>query len=264
MKVGIIGLGIVGSAIQFGFMKLGHEVLGHDLKLDTRISDLISAEIVYICVPTPCTDAGECNTSIVESCLEGLTEVGYKGVVAVKSTVPPGTTEAWDNKFTELTMAFVPEILRERCAIYDFVEDNRLLAIGCKKSWVVDVVKRSHGGYPKEVKAMSFSEAELLKYYSNIFNAMRIIFANEMFEVADLVGADYSVVKEAFLSYSKIQDIYLDVNSNFRGYAGTCLPKDVKAIAHLCKEKGLDMKLFETIDRENDKFAKTVFQGMRQ
>ena len=231
--------------------------------MDTKISDLLDTEIVYICVPTPCKDTGECNTSIVESCIRELDSLEYEGVVAVKSTVPPGTTEGWSKKFPSIALAFVPEFLRERCAIYDFVEDNRLLAIGCDCEKSIEAIAKSHGEYPKAIRSMSFSEAELLKYYSNIFNAMRIIFSNEMYEVANSVGADYSVVKSAFVAYSKIQDIYLDVNANFRGYAGTCLPKDVKAISHLCKEKGLDMKLFETIDSENEKFIKTVLPGMR-
>ena len=92
---------------------------------------------------------------------------------------------------------------------------------------------------------------------------MRIIFANEMYEVAKRLDANYSSIKEAYC-LRNTKDMYLDVNENFRGYGGVCLPKDTKAIAALCKRLDLDLKLFETIDSENNKFKMTVFDNMRE
>lgn len=268
MNIGIVGLGVVGSALSYGFKSIGHTVLPHDIKMDTKLSDLLNTEVVYLCVPTPSREDGACDTSIVEQCIKDLHALNYRGIVAIKSTVPPGTTQRIQEGYSgeQICIVFVPEFLRERCAIYDFVENNTLLAIGASEgcSEAVEVIIKSHGYLPKQVSVMSSSEAELLKYYSNVFNAMRIIFANEIYEVAKSVGADYTKVKEAFIKYSGIQDIYLNVNDNFRGYAGVCLPKDVKAMAFLCKEKGLNMNLFQTLDTENDKFVKTAFEGMRK
>jgi UDP-glucose 6-dehydrogenase len=93
---------------------------------------------------------------------------------------------------------------------------------------------------------------------------MKVIFANEMYEISNIINADYSKIKEAFIKRGTTKDIYLDVNDNFRGYGGPCLPKDTRALAAFVKELKLDLKLFETIDTENKKFKTTVFDGMRK
>lgn len=262
MKVGIIGLGVIGSACKYGFEKLGHNVLVHDIKLNTNIFDLIESEIIFICVPTPSNLDGSCNIEIVESVVHELNSLNYKGVVAIKSTVKPTTTDKL-KKQTNLELCFVPEFLRERCAISDFMENHDLLAIGTESEKIFEVVKKCHGHYPKKIEMLTTTEAELLKYYSNIYNATKIIFANEMYEICQKLGVDYSKIKDTFIKRGTTKDMYLDVNDNFRGYAGVCLPKDTKALDLFVKELGLDLKLFETLDNENNKFKKTVFDGMR-
>jgi len=70
-------------------------------------------------------------------------------------------------------------------------------------------------------------------------------------------------IKDTFVKRGTTIDSYLEVNENFRGYAGVCLPKDTKALDSFIKELGLDLKFFEVLDSENKKFKKTVFTGMR-
>jgi len=262
MKIGIIGLGIIGSACKYGFEKLGHTVKIHDIKLDTKIIDVLDTDICYVCVPTPSNIDGSCDTSIVDSVVKELKYYDYKGVVAIKSTVKPTTTERL-KKETDLEICFVPEFLRERCAISDFTENHDLLAVGTESNYVFELVKKCHGHYPKKIDKLKPTEAELLKYYSNIYNATKIIFANEMYEICQKIGADYSRIKDAFVKRGTSKDMYLDVNENFRGYAGVCLPKDTKALDSFVKELNLDLKFFEMINSENNKFKKTVFNGMR-
>lgn len=263
MRIGIVGLGVIGSAAQYGFQKLGHKVKIHDIKLSTQLKDLLDSEIIYICVPTPSHEDGSCNVSIVESVIDNLHTLNYDKIIAIKSTVEPGTTEKLINIYKNELICFVPEFLRERCAISDFTENHDLLAIGTNNFVVYGKIKESHGSYPKNIKQISPTEAELLKYYSNIYNAMRIIFANEMYELANRLRADYSNIKEAYC-LRNTKDMYLDVNENFRGYGGVCLPKDTKAIAALCRKLGLDLKLFDMIDSENNKFRTTVYENMRE
>ncbi len=263
MKIGIVGLGVIGSAAKYGFEKLGHQVLVHDIKLNTNIKDLCTCEIIYVCVPTPSNEDGSCNTTIVENVVDSLHIHNYNGIIAIKSTVEPGTTEKLINIYKNFQICFVPEFLRERCAVSDFTENHDLLAVGTDSAKVCDLIVKSHGNYPKNIKQLMPTEAELLKYYSNIFNAMRIIFANEMYEVSKALNADYTRIKEAYI-LRDTKDMYLDVNENFRGYGGVCLPKDTKAIAALCKKLNLDLKLFDIIDSENNKFKTTVYENMRE
>ena len=240
----------------------GHKVLVHDIKLDTKIDDLLDSEIIYVCVPTPENVEGNCDTSIVESVIHELNNKNYGGIVGIKSTVKPTTTEKLI-KDNDLQICFVPEFLRERCAISDFVGNHTLLAVGTTSQFVYDAIVKCHGSFPKNYKMLTPTEAELLKYYSNVYNALRIVFANEMFEICNAVGADYSAIKYAFIKRDTAKDIYLDVNDNFRGFGGMCLPKDTAAINSFVKELNLDLGLFEMIINENKKFKTTVLEGMR-
>jgi UDPglucose 6-dehydrogenase len=263
MKIGIVGLGIIGSACKYGFEKLGHKVLSHDIKLNTKLEDLIDSEIIYVCVPTPQNEDGSCDVSIVENVISDLKYLNYIGIIAIKSTVKPTTTETLRQKYN-MEICFVPEFLRERCAITDFTENHDLLAVGTESKSVYSKIVECHGKYPKSYDMLTSTEAELLKYYSNVFNSVRIIFANEMYEICKTVDANYTKIKDAFIKRGTTKDMYLDVNENFRGYGGVCLPKDTAALASFVKELNLDMKLFETIDNENKKFKTTVFNGMRK
>jgi len=262
MKIGIVGLGVVGSACRSGFERCGYEVIVHDIKLDTDLSDVLDTEICYVCVPTPSNEDGSCNTDIVELVVARLHDMNYKGVTAIKSTIEPGTTQRFIEKYND-RIVFVPEFLKERSAEYDFIFDHKLLLVGSDNINHAYLVQRSHGDLPKSFMRVSPTEAEMMKYYHNVFNATRITFANVFYEMCEATGADYNKVKEAFLKNNTMPDEYLDVSKDLRGYGGACLPKDVKAAQQLCNKYQLNLKLFEVIAQTNDRFDKTVFEGMR-
>jgi len=264
MKIGIVGLGVVGSAVRYGFEKLGHTVGYHDIKYNTSLDDVVDTEVCYICVPTPTRGEGECDVSIVREVVLELNSREYKGVVAIKSTVAPGTTRSLQESFPNLDLCFVPEFLRERCPEVDFMENHDLCIIGTDSDEVFNIIKKCHGKYPKVFKQMSSVEAELSKYFNNIFNATLIIFANSFYEVCQRLGADYASVKDAMTIRSHIPDLYLDCNESFRGFGGMCLPKDTKAIAALCENMHLDIEFFKMLLKENSKYKITVFTGMRK
>lgn len=229
MKIGIIGVGMVGGACKYGFEKLGHDVKVFDPKFPgTKLEDLLYTEIAYVCVPTDANEDGSCDTTIVEETLTNLSKLKYGGIVAIKSTVEPGFTDKMSHRFSSLTLCFVPEFLRERCNIADFTENHDLLAVGTDKTWVFNRVVRCHGKYPKNIVMLSPTEAELLKYYSNVFNALRVVFSNEMYELAGALGANYSKIKNAYMLRGLATDVYMDVNDNFRGYTGYCLIPESK------------------------------------
>jgi UDPglucose 6-dehydrogenase len=264
MKIGIIGLGVVGSAVKNGFESIGHTVRGYDIKdSGTDIKDVIDTDLCFICVPSPSTHEGACDVSIVEQTIQKLESLGYRGLVVIKSTVVPGSTDRFYKQY-RLRFSFCPEFLRERAAFTDFTENHDICVIGAYTKDDFDLVKEAHGQLPRSVTHVTPLEAEMSKYFSNIFNAMRVTFANEFYEVCKVLGADYSKVKGAMVQRNNITDAYLDCNESTRGFGGVCLPKDTQAFAVLVKQLGLDMKLFETIVEENKKFRTTVFGGMRK
>ena len=264
MKIGIIGRGFVGGAISVGFESQGHEVLVHDTKLNTKIEDVLEARLIYICVPTPSSEDGSCNTYIVESVLEQLSELNYDGYVCVKSTIVPGTTEKFRNKFENLSISFVPEFLREKTAVQDFLYNNNVLVIGSQYDEAIELVKESHGVLPTHTVTMTPTEAELTKYFSNTYKAMRVTFANAFYNLCNAMGSDYDKVRDAFLFHGVGDGHYLKVNKEFGGFGGTCLPKDSKALAKLVDDLGLPMEVFKVIVSDNEIFTKTGQQNRKE
>jgi UDPglucose 6-dehydrogenase len=264
MNIGIVGVGVVGSAIRYGFEKLGHDVKVHDLLLNTSLSDVFDTEVCYICVPTPSKDDGACDTSIVEEVVSELSSKGYTGTVAVKSTVTPGTTQRLIEQFSDLSICFVPEFLRERCAETDFTENHDLCIVGTSSYEVFNLIKDSHGKYPKEVRMVTPTEAELCKYFNNTFNSTLITFANSFFEICESLNSSYTTVKDCMVTIDHIPDKYLDCNKSFRGFGGMCLPKDTKALNNLCESNDIPVQFFKMLLDENDKYETTVYKGMRK
>lgn len=263
MNVGIIGLGVVGSAVQHGLQRVGQHVTGYDIRdPGTGLENVLGADVIFICVPTPPSNDGACDVSIVEKVISELDAARFEGLVAIKSTVTPGTTERL-SKQSSLRIAFCPEFLRERAAYSDFVDNHELLVIGAFADNDFALIRDSHGWLPQHVVHLTPTEAELCKYFSNVLNALRIVFANEFYEVANALGADYTRIKQAMVHRSDIPDRYLDCNEHFRGFGGVCLPKDTQAFAQFVRHLGLNLSLFETIVCENEKFATTVPAGMR-
>ena len=263
MKIGIIGLGVVGSAVANGLRKIGHKVVPHDLILKSKIDNLLDTSAIFVCVPTPSNEDGSCNTSIVEEVLEDLNNLNYEGVVAIKSTVVPGTTESLAKVHKSLSLCFVPEFLRERCAEIDFIENHDLCVIGTEDKEVFQLIKEAHGNLPRNVVMLSRTEAELVKYFNNVYNSTLITFANSFYEICQKTDSDYSKVKNAVVLRDHINDQYLDCNDNFRGFGGVCLPKDTKALSYLSKQLKIDNNFFQTLIDINNKLKITVYEGMR-
>lgn len=263
MKLGIIGLGVVGLANKTGLEYIGHTVIAHDIKLDTKITDVLDTEIIFLCLPTSQADNGSCDTSIIESVITELNLYKFRGIIAIRSTVVPGFTQRMIEKYKNLTLCFVPEFLRERCAADDFISNHKLLAIGTHDIWVYKKIVKVHGNLPESTEHLTPTEAEVLKYYNNVYAALRVTFANVMYEICEKLNCNYTNIKDAYIKTGKALNMYLDVHPELRGYGGMCLPKDTRALAVLLNELNLDYNLIDTIDKDNKKFKRTVFNGMR-
>ena len=168
-----------------------------------------------------------------------------------------------EKRYPQNRIAHVPEFLRERAAITDFTDNHDLCVIGTDSDEDYELIKASHGYFPKQFCRMSPTEAELAKYFNNVYNAMLITFANNFYEICQRLNIDYSTVKDAMVQRHHIFDKYLDCNENLRGFGGVCLPKDTVAIAKLSEKLGLDLHLFNAILEDNEQHGVTVYDGMR-
>jgi UDPglucose 6-dehydrogenase len=261
MKIGIIGMGMVGGAVAFGLRRIGHEVIGYDLHPDRcgscTFGDVLSTELVFVCVPTPLGADAKCDISIVEATVQKLVDNHYRGLIVIKSTVPPGTTERLNNHFLH-PIAFCPEFLRERARFYDFYENMELCIAGVRHEHFARLIREAHGSIPKNFVVMTPTEAELAKYFVNCFNAYRINFANAFFDVCKYLGADYRTVKDAVMHRRDTQSAYMDSNPAFREFGGACLPKDTQAFASFVHDLSLYTGLFANIVSENNRVRRNI------
>ena len=253
---------MVGNAVRHGFTRIGHEISVFDVKMpETKIEDVLNTEVVFVSVPTPtAADGSRCDVTIVEKVVGDLVSHNYKGLVTIKSTVEPGTTNRLKETYPYLRLAFCPEFLRERAAYVDFVENHDVCIIGAFTPVDAEIIKEAHGTLPKAFAIVAPIEAELAKYFSNVYNALRITFANQFYDVTKAVGANYNKVKNAMVLHRNIDDVYLDSNENFRGFGGACLPKDTKAFAAYAKKvlSAQQPTLFDTIVEINTRYKTTV------
>jgi len=257
MKIGIIGKGTVGSAVYEGLEYLGHTMSFYDPAYpESKLEDVLYTDIVFVSVPTNQAPNGDCDTSIVEKVVEELFASRYQGLVAIKSTVIPGTCQRLSDEYPDLKICSVPEFLRAKTALADFIHNHDLLIIGSTRESDYEIIKKAHGFYPKHVACVSPTEAEIVKYFNNVHHAMQVTFANVTYEVCQKLGANYMNVYNAITQRDCINPAYLMANKNTRGYGGHCLPKDTSAWNNLIKALGFDFKLIQSVIDDNEKFTK--------
>ena len=256
MKIGVIGVGVVGTAIEQGFRDLGHIVKTHDIKFNTRIENVLDTKIVFLCLPTNPDRRGECNTKPIFQVVRRLNHLKYKGIIAIKSTIIPGTYAELKKEFDEERMCHVPEFLREKFAYEDFTENHNVLVVGAPNYDVSRIVINCHGNYPNNVIEIKPEEAEFVKYFSNVFKAVKITFANSFGKICDEFDIDYNSVLKAFELENVKETSYLIYSDELRGFVGMCLPKDVQALSKLVENKDIDVNLFKFILDENEKFIR--------
>lgn len=284
MQIGVLGKGFVGSAVYEGLQWAGNQLCSYDPKIESsKFEDILNTECVFICVPTNPMPDGTCDTSIVEECLKKLFDANYHGIMVIKSTVTPGTTQRLIDMYSERSpeystpgtdyydfshrIVFCPEFLRERSAVTDFIDNHDILITGSASKGAALVVREAHHHLPKSFAWMSPTEAELCKYFNNVFNAARIVFANGFYEVAKALGADYQKIFSAMIQRNCITSHYLACNESLRGYSGKCLVKDTLAFARLIEHLKTENKLkvypeiFKMINNDNNKYDRTIIGG---
>jgi UDPglucose 6-dehydrogenase len=255
MKIGLLGKGTVGKAVYEGMSYLGHTMSFFDPAYpESNIKDVLVTDMIFVCVPTNQLPNGDCDTSIVESVVEELANLKYQGLVCIKSTVVPGTAARLQEKFGNLHICSVPEFLRAKTALADFVYNHDLLIVGCNRDEDFALIKEAHGSFPKHVAQVTLTEAEIIKYFNNVHHAVQVTFANITYDVCKKLDADYLNVYNAITKRDCINPHYLMANENMRGYGGHCLPKDTSAWNNLIKNLGLEFSLIQSTINDNEKF----------
>jgi len=256
--IGILGVGVVGNAIRAYFLARGRDVRLYDKFSGAgSVDEINEAGVVFICVPTPYVQDHGLDSSAVEDAVSRLR--GDK-VVVLKSTSMPGTTLSLQHRYPQHTFFFNPEFLRENRALQDFLEPDRQLMGYCDEAGR-DLALALLSLLPAApyVTALPATSAELIKLLTNSMLALKVVFANQVYDLADALGADYEEVRQGLAADPRIGPSHLNVfDSGYRGYGGKCLPKDVGGVIDFARGIDTPMQLMETVQQLNDRLTGTV------
>ena len=247
MKIGIIGsTGMVGSALLTLLKQDDLEIVESSSR-DLNEIEINTCEIVFICVPSPMSGDGSCDTSIVESTVKWL----KVPLIVIKSTIPPGTTDYLIKKYKK-SIVFNPEFLREKTNIKDMLEVDRTVLGGDIKltQQVVDVYKKVYDSEMIYVQTTSVL-AELTKYTINCYLATKVTFFNEIASICDVLGINYDQLREIVLLDRRITKSHTLVN---KGFGGACLPKDLNGLISHAQSKGYEPELLKEVWASNLRF----------
>lgn len=220
---------------------------------------LSGADAVLLAVGTPTDDeTGRADLTYVFAAAKEIAETIDKEVVVItKSTVPVGTgkkvLEILRKTRPELPceVASNPEFLREGSAVLDFMKPDRVI-IGAESKntqHMMQMLYRKMIGQGIPVLFTNIATAELIKYSSNAFLAMKIAFANEVADICEGVGADVDLVIKGMGMDERIGGKYMQPGP---GYGGSCFPKDTMALTHIAKDAGHPTRIIEAVIDAND------------
>lgn len=220
------------------------------LRFTTELGRLADRNAVFVCVPTPSRPDGSADLRSVEAVVDELAAVlAPDAVLVLKSTVPVGTTRRLSRRLTGTGIRTVsnPEFLRESHAIHDFRHPDRLL-IGADDEDAADAVEELCGGGGGPTLRMSPESAELAKYASNAFLAVKISYTNSLAQLCAHVGADIGDVTRCMGADARIGGQFLAPGP---GWGGSCLPKDTAALVHTGRLNGVPLPEVESARATN-------------
>lgn len=227
MMIGIIGYGMVGKAVKNGFSKtsiLISDPAYNDLTIEYMCSKDVDA--IFVCVPTPTDDT---NYKILTDVLNTIKAQDYKGLVVVKSTVLPQYLEPYD-------VLYNPEFLSRATADNDFINPPMVIIGGDadKAERLLEIYKTGSTVNLDKVFITTIENACMAKYCMNSFYATKITFMNQMYDVANTVGADWSEVTGILRNHPWMGTHHFEVPGpdGQRGFGGPCLPKDTEALTN--------------------------------
>jgi UDPglucose 6-dehydrogenase len=249
------------------------------LHFTTSHAEAISSAVaVFVAVGTPPLPDGQADLSYVREVARSFAEHlnGYK-VIVTKSTVPAGTgsmiRDVVEKELAKraaggatphpFSVASNPEFLREGSAVEDFLRPNRVV-IGTEDAEAITILKELYGPlYLLETPFVvtDVVTAELIKYASNAFLAVKISFINEIANLAEALGADVHQVAKGMGLDQRIGNKFLHPGP---GYGGSCFPKDTRALAQIARAKGMVSEITEAAIRVNDLQAERMLEKAKR
>ena len=175
-------------------------------------------------------------------------------IVVIKSTIPPGTTESLNKIYTKLDIVFNPEFLTEANAVNDYLNQNRII-VGGERPGSTKVKQIFAKAFPKvPIIKTSSTIAETIKYVTNTFLAMKVSYANEIYQLCQALNVDYDKVIEYARYDDRLGNSHWSVpgpDGDF-GFGGHCFPKDIAALQFLAKNLGVDDTMLSATIRKNE------------
>jgi UDPglucose 6-dehydrogenase len=253
MIIGIIGLGFVGGAIYRSFKDKGINVLGYDIKKELdSFNDCLLSDILFLCLPTQFDiSIKSYDKSIIVDVLNDLNNNKYSGLVVIKSTIEPTTTDNLQSQFPLLKLFHNPEFLSAATAYEDFHNQSHIV-LGKSNNTSDDdlkvLEKFYHKYYPNaNISLCSSTESESMKIYLNCFYSVKIQFFNELYLLCDKTKTNYNNVLDLMLKNNWINPMHTKVpgTDGILSYGGYCFPKDTNALLHFMKSMDSPCQVLE-------------------
>ncbi len=288
MKIAVAGTGYVGLVTGVCLAEHGHNVVCVDVdeekvaKMSKGISpiyepglddlmiknmerltfttDYVSAykdaEVIFIGVGTPEKKDGSANLTYVYKVAEQIAENAENDcIVVIKSTVPIGTNDKVEVFITEkakdgisIHIASNPEFLAQGTAVRDTLHASRIV-IGAESKYAANILKEVYKDFDAPILVTNRRSAEMIKYASNDFLALKISYVNEIANLCEIVGADINDVTKGMGYDPRIGDKFLNAGI---GYGGSCFPKDTKALHWLANFNDYELKTVKAAIETND------------
>lgn len=227
------------------------------------ISVMQSCDILFVAVGTPPADDGSADLQQVMSVAENIAKhMNRYKIIVNKSTVPVGTghivreliRKTLEERGAKIAFDVVsnPEFLREGSAVHDFTHPDRIVIGADTEKAVLEMKEIYKVLYINETPFVitNIETAEMIKYASNAFLAMKITYINEIANICEKVGANVQDVAKAMGKDGRISPKFLHAGP---GYGGSCFPKDTRALADIARKSDAPISLIEATIQANER-----------
>ena len=259
LTIGIIGIGCVGTAMQHSISsKKNVTVFVYDkYKKIGSLESCLKTDICFLTLPTKLNSDLEYNLQPLRETLIFLSVKKYEGLVVIKSTVTPTTSQNFNETYQNLQILHNPEFLSAKTAFQDFHHQTHIV-IGKTsriKNAKVDTLREFYNIHysDADISICLSEESEMMKICCNSFYASKIQLMTEFFSICKIHGISYDTVKYLMLKNSNISNMHTDVpgHDGQISFGGACFPKDITAfITHIKKNDGYHTVLSSVIEEQ--------------